>query len=106
MGIGSGYFSCRRDDGSFSDERFAANAQDRQVKLIEFKLSQGGKPGHGGILPGPKVTVEIAVARGVPVGTYCISPFSHSVFSTPIEMMHFIARLRRLSGGKPTGFKL
>ena len=104
--IGSGYFDCRHDDGTFSDERFAANASDPQVKLIEVKRSQGAKPGHGGILPGPKVTEEIAIARGVPVGKDCISPSSHSAFSTPVKMMHFIARLRRLSGGKPTGFKL
>ncbi|MBT9506418.1 FMN-binding glutamate synthase family protein, partial [Rhodoferax sp.] len=76
------------------------------VKMIELKLSQGAKPGHGGMLPGPKVTAEIAAARGVPVGVDCISPASHSAFSTPVEMMQFIARLRELSGGKPTGFKL
>ena len=104
--IGSGYFGCRNDDGTFSEERFAANALDPQVKLIELKMSQGAKPGHGGILPGPKVTAEIAAARGVPVGQDCISPSGHSAFSTPLEMMHFIARLRRLSGGKPVGFKL
>jgi glutamate synthase domain-containing protein 2 len=104
--IGSGYFGCRHDDGSFSEERFIANALDPQVKLIELKMSQGAKPGHGGVLPGSKVTPEIAAARGVPVGEDCISPASHSAFSTPLEMMHFIARLRRLSGGKPTGFKL
>ncbi|MCA0213382.1 MAG: FMN-binding glutamate synthase family protein [Proteobacteria bacterium] len=104
--IGSGYFGCRNDDGSFSEERFAANALDPQVKMIELKLSQGAKPGHGGILPGPKVTPEIALARGVPVGVDCVSPSTHSAFSTPLEMMHFIERLRTLSGGKPTGFKL
>ncbi len=104
--IGSGYFGCRNADGSFSEERFRANARDPQVKLIELKMSQGAKPGHGGILPGPKVTAEIAAARGVPAGHDCISPASHSAFSTPAEMMHFIARLRQLSGGKPTGFKL
>ena len=104
--IGSGYFGCRHDDGSFSEERFVANAVDPQVKLIELKMSQGAKPGHGGILPGPKVTAEIAAARGVPVGQDCISPASHGAFSTPVEMMQFIARLRTLSGGKPTGFKL
>ncbi len=104
--IGSGYFGCRNDDGSFSEQRFTANACDPQVKLIELKMSQGAKPGHGGILPGPKVTAEIAAARGVPAGQDCISPASHSAFSTPVEMMHFIARLRQLSGGKPTGFKL
>jgi len=103
--IGSGYFGCRNDDGSFSEERFIANARDPQVKMIEIKLSQGAKPGHGGVLPAPKVTAEIAAARGVPVGVDCISPSSHSAFSTPVEMMHFIARLRVLSGGKPTGFK-
>ena len=104
--IGSGYFGCRNDDGTFNAERFAANATDPQVKLIEIKMSQGAKPGHGGILPGPKVTAEIAAARGVPEGKDCISPSSHSAFSTPVEMMHFIAKLRQLSGGKPVGFKL
>ena len=103
--IGSGYFGCRNDDGSFSEERFTANATTPQVKLIELKLSQGAKPGHGGVLPGPKVTPEIAAARGVPVGTDCVSPAAHSAFSTPIEMLAFIERLRSLSGGKPTGFK-
>ncbi|MGJ7614472.1 MULTISPECIES: FMN-binding glutamate synthase family protein [unclassified Variovorax] len=103
--IGSGYFGCRNDDGSFNEERFSANARDPQVKMIELKLSQGAKPGHGGVLPAPKVTPEIAAARGVPVGVDCISPSSHSAFSTPTEMMHFIAKLRALSGGKPTGFK-
>ena len=104
--IGSGYFGCRNNDGTFSAERFTANACEPQVKMIELKLSQGAKPGHGGVLPGPKVTIEIADARGVPVGVDCVSPAAHSAFSTPVEMMHFIARLRELSGGKPTGFKL
>jgi glutamate synthase domain-containing protein 2 len=104
--IGSGYFGCRNGDGSFSEERFAENARDPQVKMVEIKLSQGAKPGHGGVLPGPKVTPEIAEARGVPVGTDCVSPASHSAFSTPVGMMHFIVRLRKLSGGKPVGFKL
>ncbi|MGC3986639.1 MAG: FMN-binding glutamate synthase family protein [Pseudorhodoferax sp.] len=103
--IGSGYFGCRNDDGSFSPERFVANATDPQVKMVEIKISQGAKPGHGGVLPGPKVTPEIAAARGVPVGIDCISPSSHSAFGTPLEMMRFIAELRRLSGGKPVGFK-
>ena len=104
--IGSGYFGCRNDDGSFSEERFTANARDPQVKMIELKLSQGAKPGHGGVLPGPKVTPEIAAARGVPAGVDCVSPASHGAFGNPLEMMQFIDRLRRLSGGKPTGFKL
>lgn len=104
--VASGYFGCRNDDGSFSPERFARNASDPQVKMIEIKLSQGAKPGHGGILPGAKVTPEIAAARGVPVGVDCESPASHSAFSTPLELMAFITRLRTLSGGKPTGFKL
>lgn len=103
--IGSGYFGCRNDDGTFNAERFSTNARDPQVKMIEIKLSQGAKPGHGGVLPAPKVTAEIAAARGVPVGVDCVSPSSHSAFSTPTEMMHFVARLRELSGGKPTGFK-
>jgi len=74
--------------------------------MIELKLSQGAKPGHGGVLPGAKVTQEIAQTRGVPVGQDCISPSKHPAFSTPIEMIQFIGELRRLSGGKPTGFKL
>ncbi|MCB2021759.1 MAG: FMN-binding glutamate synthase family protein, partial [Burkholderiaceae bacterium] len=104
--IGSGYFGCRNDDGSFSAERFAEQAVDPQVRMIEIKISQGAKPGHGGMLPGAKVTVEIAAARGIPAGQDCVSPSAHSAFSTPIELMHFIARLRQLSGGKPVGFKL
>ena len=104
--IGSGYFGCRDEAARFSEERFKANALDPQVKMIELKLSQGAKPGHGGVLPGPKVTPEIAAARGVLVGVDCVSPAAHSAFATPMEMMHFIARLRELSGGKPTGFKL
>jgi glutamate synthase domain-containing protein 2 len=103
--IGSGYFGCRNDDGSFNAERFAANATQPQVKMIELKLSQGAKPGHGGVLPGPKVTAEIAAARGVPINVDCISPAAHSAFSTPAGMLEFIQRLRELSGGKPTGFK-
>ncbi|MBC7500543.1 MAG: FMN-binding glutamate synthase family protein [Herminiimonas sp.] len=104
--IGSGYFGCRDDDGRFCDERFAASATTPQVKMIEVKLSQGAKPGHGGVLPGAKVTIEIADARGVPVGVDCISPASHSAFSTPVGLLQFIEKLRTLSGGKPTGFKL
>jgi len=103
--IGSGYFGCRGADGQFDGDKFAENARDHQVKLIELKLSQGAKPGHGGVLPGPKVTPEIAAARGVTIGVDCVSPASHSAFSTPVEMMHFIERLRQLSGGKPVGFK-
>ncbi len=104
--IGSGYFGCRNEDGSFNADKFTVNAADPQVKLIELKLSQGAKPGHGGVLPGPKVTPEIAAARGVPVGVDCVSPAAHSAFSTPVEMLEFIDHLRQLSGGKPTGFKL
>jgi glutamate synthase domain-containing protein 2 len=104
--LGSGYFGCRNDDGSFCAERFAAQATAPQVKMIEIKLSQGAKPGHGGVLPGAKVTPEIADARGVPAGVDCISPARHSAFTSPVELMHFIARLRDLSGGKPVGFKL
>ncbi len=104
--VASGYFGCRNDDGTFNADKFAVNARDPQVKMIEVKLSQGAKPGHGGVLPGAKVTPEIAEARGVPVGVDCVSPASHSAFSTPIEMMQFVERLRELSGGKPTGIKL
>ena len=104
--IGSGYFGCRADDGSFSEERFAANANTPQVKMIEIKLSQGAKPGHGGVLPAAKVSHEIAITRGVPMGVDCVSPATHSAFSTPKGLLEFVARLRTLSGGKPTGFKL
>lgn len=104
--VASGYFGCRNEDGSFSNERFAEQARNPQVKMIEIKLSQGAKPGHGGMLPAPKITPEIAEARGIPMGIDCVSPPAHSAFSTPIEMMNFVARLRDLSGGKPVGIKL
>ena len=104
--VGSGYFSCRNGDGTFCAEKFEENAKSEQVKMVELKLSQGAKPGHGGVLPGAKVSAEIAATRGVPQGVDCISPSRHSAFSTPIEMMQFIATMRRLSGGKPAGFKL
>ena len=104
--IASGYFGCRDEHGRFDGAKFAAQAADPQVKMIEIKLSQGAKPGHGGILPGEKVTPEIARTRGVPEGVDCVSPARHSSFSTPLDMMAFVARLRELSGGKPVGFKL
>ncbi len=104
--IGSGYFGCNDGKGKFSEEAFAKRATLDNIKMIEIKLSQGAKPGHGGILPGAKVSAEIAEARDVPVGVDCISPATHSAFSTPIELMHFIVKLRELSGGKPVGFKL
>jgi len=104
--IASGYFGCRNRDGSFSSERFQAAAADPQIKMIEVKMSQGAKPGHGGVLPAAKVTEEIARIRGIEMGKDCISPACHSAFSTPRELMQFIAQLRELSGGKPVGFKL
>lgn len=104
--IGSGYFGCRDAEGNFDEQRFAKQAREPQVKMIEVKLSQGAKPGHGGVLLGPKVTPEIAEARGIQPGKDCISPSIHSAFSTPRELLAFVQRLRRLSGGKPTGFKL
>ncbi|BCW87798.1 hypothetical protein sos41_09290 [Alphaproteobacteria bacterium SO-S41] len=103
--VASGYFGCRTAEGKFDPEGFARQATDPQVKMIEIKLSQGAKPGHGGILPAEKVSAEIAATRGVPMGQDCVSPSRHSAFSTPTEMMQFIAELRRLSGGKPVGFK-
>lgn len=104
--LGSGYFGCRTKDGGFDPALFAEQAAIEQVKMIEIKLSQGAKPGHGGILPGAKVTAEIAATRGVPQGRDCISPSRHPAFSTPTEMMQFIANLRELANGKPIGFKL
>ncbi|SES20782.1 Glutamate synthase domain-containing protein 2 [Tranquillimonas rosea] len=104
--IGSGYFGCRTTEGRFDPDRFAEQATEPAVKMIELKLSQGAKPGHGGMLPAAKITPEIAEARGIPMGQDCISPAGHREFDTPIGMMHFIGRLRELSGGKPVGFKL
>ncbi len=104
--IGSGYFGCRDQEGRFCPDNFAEQAMSDQVKMIEIKLSQGAKPGHGGILLGSKVTEFIAEARDVPVGVDCISPSRHSAFSTPLQLVAFIDELRRLSGGKPIGIKL
>jgi glutamate synthase domain-containing protein 2 len=104
--IGSGYFGCRDADGGFDLERFSRNARDPQVKMVEIKLSQGAKPGHGGVLPAPKVSAEISVTRGVPMGIECVSPAQHSAFHTPVGLLEFVAQLREASGGKPTGFKL
>ncbi|WP_296652200.1 FMN-binding glutamate synthase family protein [Paraburkholderia sp.] len=104
--IASGYFGCRNDDGTFNAEKFQRQASEPQVKMIEVKLSQGAKPGHGGVLLAAKVTPEIAETRGIPVGKDCVSPARHSEFSTPRGLLEFVERLRKLSGGKPTGFKL
>ena len=104
--LGSGYFGCRTIDGKFDPIRFAEQAKLPQVKMIEIKLSQGAKPGHGGILPKGKISEEIAQIRGVSREHDCISPSSHTAFSTPIEMMQFIKQLRELAEGKPVGFKL
>jgi glutamate synthase domain-containing protein 2 len=104
--IGSGYFGCRTDDGDFDAGEFARTAQGDQVRMVSLKLSQGAKPGIGGVLPGAKVTKEIAEARDVPQGEKCVSPPAHRVFSTPRELVRFIDRMRQLSGGKPAGFKL
>ena len=104
--IGSGYFGCRGVDGGFDAEKFSSVACNAQIKMVEIKLSQGAKPGHGGMLPASKVTPEIAAIRGIPVARDCISPAAHAAFSTPFGLLDFIARLRQLSHGKPVGFKL
>jgi glutamate synthase domain-containing protein 2 len=104
--IASGYFGCRTADGHFDPERFTQQASSSQVKMIEIKLSQGAKPGHGGVLPKAKVSAEIAEARGVPMGQDCVSPARHSAFTNPVELLEFLVRLRHLSGGKPVGIKL
>lgn len=104
--LGSGYFGARRADGGFDAAKFADAAADPQIKMVELKLSQGAKPGHGGVLPAAKVSAEIAAIRGVPMGQDCVSPAHHSEFSTPIGLLEFVAKMRDLSGGKPAGFKL
>ncbi len=104
--IGTGYFGARTKDGDFDEAQFREKAAHDQVKLVSLKLSQGAKPGIGGVLPGPKVTAEIAQARDVPEGQTCVSPPGHRTFSTPRELIRFIAHLRELADGKPTGFKL
>lgn len=104
--IGTGYFGCRTKDGKFDADLFKEKACLPQVKMIEIKLSQGAKPGHGGILPAYKNTPEIAKIRGVEPGTQVDSPPRHSAFSTPLEMIDYIQKLRDLSGGKPIGIKL
>jgi glutamate synthase domain-containing protein 2 len=104
--VASGYFGCRNDDGSFNPEKFRETASLDQIKMIEIKLSQGAKPGHGGMLPASKITEEIAEARGIPMGVDCVSPAAHPAFTTPLELMAFIELLRHLSDGKPVGFKL
>ena len=104
--IGTGYFGCRTIDGDFDPAAFADRAESDSVKMIEIKLSQGAKPGHGGILPAAKLTQEIAEMRGVPLGKDVLSPPAHRAFDTPIGLLEFVAKLRDLSGGKPVGFKL
>ncbi|HRV81620.1 MAG TPA: FMN-binding glutamate synthase family protein, partial [Planctomycetota bacterium] len=104
--IGTGYFGCRNAQGGFDPERFTQQASLPAIKMIEVKLSQGAKPGHGGILPASKVSEEISAIRGVPMGQDVLSPPGHSAFHTPAELLHWIEDLRRMSGGKPVGFKL
>ena len=104
--VGSGYFGCRDKSGNFDPNHFRDRAAHDSVVMTEIKLSQGAKPGHGGLLPGAKVTAEIAQTRDVPEGKDCLSPAYHSAFSTPRELLEFAARMRDLSGGKPVGIKL
>jgi len=104
--IGTGYFGCRRDDGTFDADLFEEQSRSNAVKMIEIKISQGAKPGHGGVLPAAKITPEISRTRKVPMGQDCISPPSHSMFDSPRGLCEFVALLRERSGGKPIGFKL
>ncbi|RZK89680.1 MAG: FMN-binding glutamate synthase family protein [Pedobacter sp.] len=104
--IGTGYFGCRNEDGTFNYDAYAERAVTDQVKMIEIKLSQGAKPGHGGMLPAKKVTPEVARIRLVPQGKDILSPPAHSAFNSPIGLLEFVKSLRDLSGGKPVGFKL
>ncbi|EDL59930.1 FMN-binding glutamate synthase family protein [Gimesia maris] len=104
--IGTGYFGCRNNDGTFNPDLFQEQAAHESVKMIEIKISQGAKPGHGGVLPAAKITPEIASTRKILMGQDCISPPGHNTFNTPIGLCEYIAQLRELSGGKPIGFKL
>ncbi len=104
--IGTGYFGCRTQEGGFDADKFKQTACLPSVKMIEIKLSQGAKPGHGGILPAAKLTEEIAAIRHVPMGHDVVSPPAHSAFDSPAGLLEFVVRLRKLSGGKPVGFKL
>jgi glutamate synthase domain-containing protein 2 len=104
--VASGYFGCRGDDGRFDPAKFQERATLDQVKMISIKISQGAKPGLGGLLPGAKVNAEVAEARGVPIGQTVVSPPAHTAFRTPLELIDFIDELRELSGGKPVGFKI
>ncbi|WP_298634905.1 FMN-binding glutamate synthase family protein [uncultured Umboniibacter sp.] len=104
--IGSGLFGCRTQDGEFDAEMFQASASQDAVKMVEIKLSQGAKPGHGGVLPKEKITEEIAAVRLIATDQDCVSPARHPLASSPEALMKYIAHLRELSGGKPVGFKL
>ena len=104
--IGTGYFGCRNNDGSFSESLFASNAALPEVKMIELKLSQGAKPGHGGLLPAQKNTPEIARIRNISPYKTVHSPSAHSAFGNARELVYFLGKLRHLSGGKPVGFKI
>ena len=104
--LGTGYFGARTCDGDFDDEKFIEKANLNAVKMIEIKISQGAKPSHGGLLPADKISREIADIRGIPMNQDCLSPPDHSQFSTPIELLHFVKKLRDQTGGKPVGFKL
>ena len=104
--IGTGYFGCRTKDGGFDPDEFAKKAAGDSVRCVSLKLSQGAKPGKGGVLPGAKVNAEIARVREVPEGETVISPSYHRVFSTPRELLLFLSKMRELAGGKPVGFKL
>ena len=104
--ISSGYFGCRDKNGDFCAKTFSSKAKKNQIKMIEIKISQGAKPGHGGMLLAPKVTEEIAETRGIDVGKDCISPAKHKEFSTPNQLLDFVEKLRKLSGNKPVGIKM
>ena len=104
--ISTGYFGCRDVNGNFSPKKFQSKAKSEQIKMIEIKISQGAKPGHGGMLLAPKVTDEIAKTRGIEVGKDCISPARHKEFSTPSQLLNFVQKLKKLSGNKPVGIKM
>ena len=103
--LGTGYYGARLDNGRFNEKLFAETCEKFDVRAVEVKLSQGAKPGRGGVLPAKKITAEISKIRSVPMGKDCLSPAAHVEFSNADELLDFVERLADVSGGTPIGIK-